>query len=233
MKEDDIKVPKPESGNLGHALVKGALGQVPFVGSFAAEFFGCYVTPSLNKKQQLWMTSVAQAIVELKKRVEGLNLDSLAESAGFGAAVLTATQAALKTDDQHKLEALRNAVLNVALHPDLQSFEREMYLYLADRLTSFHLQLLQGYVDYFARREELKESMPQASEFPIFSADQELALVASRDLLDCHLLDMPRTLGAQRVDPFWTNDAGQLGMNPVEVTRLGEGFLAFISDPLQ
>jgi len=229
--EDPTALPTSGAGDVAHKSVKAVLGAVPVAGSGLAEFFDLIIAPPLRKKQDTWMASVSAALWELKGRVEGFEPERLAESPAFAPAVLRATQAAMKTTDKEKLTALRNALLNVAIQPDADSIEQDMFLYLVDRLTPFHLQVLYGVADYCVRKEELGK-MPKAEEFPSLASDLGLTEMAIRDLLACHLLSIPASLLAAGSNPIWTNKFGDLGItNHLRVSELGKRFLAFISVP--
>lgn len=231
--ENPIAVPRSEAGDLGHKAVKAVLGAVPFAGSGLAEFFDLIVAPPLRKKQDAWMTDVSAAIWDLKDRVEGFEPEKLSQSPVFASAVFTATQAAMKTTDETKLAALCNAVLNIATRPDTNAVERDLFLYLIDRLTPFHLQVLQSLKKYIIRKDqrEFRNKGPNVNEFPVIASDVDLADLAARDLTECHLLSVPRNLFYSNSSLLWANDEGDLGTNHVEVTDLGERLLGFISEP--
>lgn len=232
MADEDSTVP-PESGagDVVHRSVKAVLGAVPFVGGGAAEFFDHLVAPPLRKKHLVWMENMSQAIQNLQGSLDGFDSEKLAENPRFAAAVLVATQAAMKTSDQEKLTALQNALLNVAVQQDANSIEQDLFLYLVDRLTPFHLQVLHALVEYCLRRDEL-EKMPKAKEFPVLASDLDLAELATMDLYDCHLVYLPRTMFlGEGSTVLFTNKFGDLGTNHLEITDIGRRFLSFISTP--
>jgi hypothetical protein len=88
-------------------------------------------------------------------RVSGFRFDDLGKNEQFVSATLQATQAVLKTHEKEKHEALRNAVLNVALGRELSADRQTMFLALAERFTVFHLTVLRFFNDparYFQDR---------------------------------------------------------------------------------
>jgi len=203
-----------------------------------AEFFGLVVKPPLLKKQERWMTLVTEGICRLAENISSFDPRVLVESENFAAAVLSATHAAMKTSDETKLKALRNAVLNTALAPDREANVRETLLYLIDRLTSAHLSVLGAFSTYEATRKELKNAhavpaMPLAADFPALSEDIDFANSLAFDLIDLNLLSMPRSIRyTGSAGALWMNQFGHLGTNQLTITELGIKLLRHISEPL-
>ena len=67
----------------------------------------------------------------------------LGKTSSLLSAALTATQAALRTHQQEKLDALKNAVVNVALGREPEADRQQQFLALVDRFAAAHLILLQ------------------------------------------------------------------------------------------
>jgi hypothetical protein len=82
---------------------------------------------------------------ERLKIIEG-KLESLAANPTFVTTVLQATQIALRTHQEEKLEALRNAVANSGGN-QLQDDTRAVFLNLVDTFTPTHLRILKYFKD--------------------------------------------------------------------------------------
>src|ERR1035438_9693178 len=91
------------------------------VASIAFPFFGAGVTlvdlvtaPLRGKRFSDWCEEIRLRLNDLSEKVDGMTPEALAKDDAFFSAFAQATQAALRTHQQEKLDALRNAVLNVA-----------------------------------------------------------------------------------------------------------------------
>ena len=93
------------------------------------------------------MEEIAQALGELSERVEGFNIEDLAENPAFISTVLNASQAAMRSHQEEKLEALQNAVLNSALPNAPDDDFQLVFVSYVDTLAPWHLRLLKFYSD--------------------------------------------------------------------------------------
>lgn len=118
------------------------IGAVPIVGTVGAEMFNRLIAPPLQKRQQEWMDDVATELRRLAA-TNRLRLEDLPNNPAFVDAVMTASQAAIRTSQREKRDALRNAVLRSALPgaPDIDI--QQIFLGLIDRLSVNHLRVLQ------------------------------------------------------------------------------------------
>jgi hypothetical protein len=113
--KEKYAVPASGKGDVAQEIVKAAISAAPLVGGPAAEIFGMVIAPPLQRRQAAWMDEVAEGLKQLEGKVEGFKIENLKENEQFVSTVLAATQAAIRTHQQEKREALRNAVLNVAV----------------------------------------------------------------------------------------------------------------------
>lgn len=143
LKPDPRLEPAPERTAFDYGLA------IAKAGTLAFPFFGAGVTlldlvtaPLRGKRLNDWCEELRLRLNELSQKVDGLTPETLATNDAFVSAFAQATQAALKSHQIEKLEALRNAVLNVAAgsapDEDLQS----IFLNLIDSFTPLHLRLL-------------------------------------------------------------------------------------------
>ena len=165
------KQPKPDIRDYAHAIVKGTISSIPipFVPGIAAEIFSILFTPSLLKRQDEWMSSIAQGLIQLQEKVEGFNLEDLSSNESFVTVTLQATQHALRNHQMEKLEALRNAVLNSALPNTLEDDIQLIFLGLVDTLTTWHLRILKPvsytHLDVYKRQAHIR-LLPAHAESP-------------------------------------------------------------------
>lgn len=110
--------PTSTKREVGTATAKGVLSAIPFVGGTAAEFLGLYLAAPVAHRRDAWLQDLAIRLGELEGQISGFHLDTLADNEQFVSATLQATQAALRTHQKEKLEALRNAVLNTAVNQE-------------------------------------------------------------------------------------------------------------------
>lgn len=117
MAEADSREPFPEPSMVDHAdaVARTLLSLVPKVGGPAAKLLDLVIAPPLQRRRVNWFNHLADRLTRLDQAVEGFTVESLTNNEEFITAVSTASQIALRSHNQEKLAALRNAVVNVAL----------------------------------------------------------------------------------------------------------------------
>jgi len=140
MTDKKLKVPTQSNGDAVHAVVKAGLSAIPIVGGPAVELFQYVIQPPLEKRRVEWMAQIGEKLEELE--TNGLKLDELQENEEFVTAVMHATQIALRTHQTEKLNALRNAIVNVAKGSAPDEVLQNVFLNLVDTFTEMHLQIL-------------------------------------------------------------------------------------------
>lgn len=135
--------PAPRSGgDVAHAVVRAAIGSVPYVGAAGVELFTMLVAPPLARRQSEWMDAVAQRLSELEAK-RGISVAGLAEDPAFIDVLLLASKSAISTHHESKREALRNAVMNVACGSTISETNAHLFIRLLENFTPLHLQVLQ------------------------------------------------------------------------------------------
>jgi hypothetical protein len=114
---------------------------IPIAGGAAAELFQMIVQPPMEKRRTEWMQAVGERLHEHGEK--GLDLEGLKSNERFVSAVMHATQAAIRTHVAAKRDALRNAILNVAVGQAPDETVQHLLLSLIDDLTEMHLRILQ------------------------------------------------------------------------------------------
>lgn len=136
----DLEVPKETGKDHIHTIVKTALGEVPLAGGALAELFSAIIESPFQRRKKEWMQNVVDAINELKEK--GFSPDDLKENEQFISAVFYASHLAMKTHQQEKLDALRNAIINVAEGVEPDEALQQIFLNYIDQFTLLHIKLL-------------------------------------------------------------------------------------------
>jgi hypothetical protein len=138
--------PVPDKADAVHALIRSGLGAIPFAGTAANELLGVIVTPTLDRRRSKWMEDVGEGlrILELKF---GLVLEDLPYKASFIDIAIEASNIALRTSSEEKLNALKNALENSALPNAPEDSLQKLFLTYIDNLTVLHIRLLHLFDD--------------------------------------------------------------------------------------
>ena len=141
------KVPQATVADHAHSTGRAIVGSIPGVGAAAAELFNTVIQPPLELRRNKWLDEIAESLDKLEKTVESFEIKSLVSNEQFVSAILHASQAALRTHQNEKREALRNAVLNVALEIFIDDDLQMIFLQMIDTLTPWHLRILKYFRD--------------------------------------------------------------------------------------
>jgi hypothetical protein len=219
MVDDKSSLPHRSAGDYLHTATKAGLSLIPHVGGPAAEFFSLVLAPPLERRRDAWLEDLYRRFRQLEEKVESFRFEDLQHNEAFVSATLQATQAALRTHEQQKLEALGNAVLNVALGRTADEEKQLVFLGLIDIFTVTHLEILRLFAnpsDYpSARRAELRER-------------RRLTDPMVLDLNDRGLLVDPRPYVARTRESI-----DSLTMQGWTLSPLGKEFMSFIALPEQ
>lgn len=134
------EIPKPSAGDILHGLAKAGMSAVPVVGGPGAELFHMLIQPPLERRRIKWMEDVGRRLIVLEEK--GLRLEDLQDNPRFITAVVQASTAAIRTHNEAKLAALRNAVLNIGQGQVPSETLQHMLLAFVDELTEMHLCVL-------------------------------------------------------------------------------------------
>lgn len=220
-------------GDHGHTVARAFLSAMPAIGGPAAELFNMIIAPPLTKRRDQWMKNVADALIELATRIDEIHLDTLAENEAFISTLLQATQAAMRTHQKEKLEALRNIVLNAAMpNPPAEDLEM-IFINNLDSMTSWHLALLDFLNDvsgWWAKRGKqidmngLSASVIAEirSAFPDLHGRDDFIRMLVKDLFARGFVVSESIGTAMTVS----------GARGSHTTPLGRQFIAFVSSPL-
>lgn len=220
---------KPSTSDIAYAAVKAGLGTIPVLGSAATELFGLIVTPPLDKRRQRWMNEVAERLKDLEESHK-LNFNNLLHNDHFLDTIIQATSLAIKTSEEEKIHALKNAVINTALTEAPDKTKCQIFLNLVDRFTVWHIKILQFFDNpklWFAKTGQTPQNSLMGNmlhvlqtAFPTLHGQSELVDVIWRDLQDA---------GFHQTTGLRTSMTGD-GTLAERTTNLGKEFLHFISE---
>ena len=140
MHKENLNVPKKSTGDYAHTIAKAGLSSIPIIGGPAVEIFQNVIQPPLEKRRVEWMRQVGEGLKSLEKQVK--KLEDLQHNEEFISAVMHASQLAIRTHKKEKLDALRNAVINIAKGQGPEEAIQHIYLDFVDSLTELHLRIL-------------------------------------------------------------------------------------------
>jgi hypothetical protein len=196
------------------------------------KLFDLLTSPLRGKRMSDWCEALRLRLNDLSSKVSGLTPEALATSDPFVSAFAQATQAALKTHHEEKIEALRNAILNIAVGRSTNEDEQAIFLGYIDELSPWHLRMLaflqnplkfvkekNGRTDYYAG----SLSQPLEDVFP--------ELVGKREFCDQIMRDL-RTRGFLNSDETILHTTMTAsGIFAPRTTRIADRFLDFIKAP--
>lgn len=268
MDEDVTKAPKANKWDNAYKALKimlGMAGQLAGVATGipvsvpASEFMSALFDEPVKKRRDRWLELMALKIVELEAQLKELKIEDLPGNEKFVSAFLQASNIAARTHQKEKLEALANAVMKTATPSSVDDDVQLMFLQLVDRLTPFHLTLLDYFNDEFGWSE--KRNSPGLymeggwitnfdEVFPDFKGRRSAFYWTVQDLInlglirekpdDSYRIDsvLPPAFGAKssiekrEESAAYREDLKRrnlIDIFEIEVTGLGKAFLEFIS----
>lgn len=128
-------------GEKAHRVARVMIGAVPIIGGAGVEIFNSIIDTPMNKRKVQWMNQVGDALNDLIEK--GLLTEQdLQHNETFITTVAQASMLAIRCHQQEKLEALSNAVLNVAVGHDPEEDLRQLFLNFIDVCTVTHIRML-------------------------------------------------------------------------------------------
>lgn len=223
----DYQPPEASIGDTAYLVAKAAIASIPGIGGAGAELFAALVLPPLERRRNEWMREVGDALRKLEQD-KGINLESLVEDDIFLDTVLTASQIAVRTSQEEKKNALRNAILNAAQPHAPEESRQQFFLHLVDTFTVWHLRLLKLFSDPVAWYEKYNVAWPNVymgSTSKILEAAYP-ELQNQRDFYDQVWKDLNANglVGTDSLHTMMTESGLRVG----RLTGLGRQFLAFI-----
>lgn len=186
-------------------------------------------TPPIQKRRDKLLLELAKGFVVLKQKVEGFSIVGLTQNELFLTALTQSAQAAMRAHQQQKLEALRNAVLNVALPGAPEDNIALMFIGLVDALTPWHLQFLTVFsTDYLSD----SQGLWICGDDPGCIGDTVPELKGRPELRDMIISDLTARGLIYASGPDGEIDTSGHYPFRAGVTELGNQFLKFITSPI-
>jgi hypothetical protein len=240
MAEDPIKLfstraeryPEPTDTDHAQGAARAALAAIPVIGGPITEVLSVVLAPSVARRRDQWFKELADGLEQLEANVEGFKIKNLEHDEEFVSAVIEASRSAISTHKQEKREALRNAMLNIALHRSASEDQQQTFLRYIDELTVWHLRILTLFQDpprvLATKGIQVNPSVGGAAEilesmYPELNGHREVYDQVVTDLHARGLLNSPPSF-------LHTTMTGN-GMVAKRTSALADAFLAFIADP--
>jgi hypothetical protein len=222
--------PDQGAGDAAHAVTKALVGMVPVAGSALTVLLETVLAPPLERRREKWFRMLGAAVEQLQQTVDGLTTEALSENDVFITVVAQATQVALRTHQDEKLNALKAAVLNSGLPNPPADDLQLMYVRFIDELSPWHIRLL----DLFSGPEQWMQrngvnnpgwAMGGPSTviehcFPALKNEREFYEQIVRDLQSRGLIHQGQFLNTTMTDR---------GMVQARTSGLANAFLAFVA----
>lgn len=124
------------------AAVGGSLVGLPGMGSVAGELYSKILKPPLAKRTEDFLISLNEGFENLEKEFANFNFQDPSKKPYFISAFMQAFQIALRNHQEEKLNALRNAIINIArpYFPEDDVFL--MFINWIDTFTPWHIRIL-------------------------------------------------------------------------------------------
>lgn len=240
---DELKLPQPSVADDATTVVglfaTGATTLTGFdlAGPLAVPALHAFLNTQVGYRRDRFLEALGSEIEGLKRKFA--EFSDLESNESFKTAFVHALPAAIRTHQEEKLRALRNAVINAAsVDPD--DDRAQLYIRYVDELAPGHIRLLNKILE---RADELYSISSHhdlmvklspgivpdpawAHDFRVILQDLETRLLirvspAIEELDDVFREQLVTTTGEQKARPM------------ILVTRVGLAFLEFIGDPVE
>jgi hypothetical protein len=212
---DKLTPPQKSLGDTSHEAAKGIADLATY--GAGGRLFDYLIKKPIERRRDEWREEVGNRIRQLEAK-KGLDLEALANDERFVSLATQASAAAVRTHLKQKRDALRNAVLNLALGISTDETLEQIFTNSINDLTPLHLQVLDSCrVNNFrpGRFKEILALFPDVRE-------RGLGPIIENDLATRGFIKPDKTSGVTELIP-----------NERWITHLGEAFLDFIHDPLE
>lgn len=204
------------------ALAKSGVSALSIHSGTHAETFQYVVQLPLEHRRQDWTESVGERLSMLEAK--GVNLEELQSNEIFITAVMQASAAAIRTHQVSKIEALRNAIINIASGKGPEETIQHMLLSMIDQFSDMHIRVLQ-----FAKDPSPPQSISMGGLGSVLETNIP-SLRGHRSLYDQIWKDL-YFRGLVNADNLHVTMSSS-GLAQPQTSSLGMTLLNFIKDPL-
>ena len=225
------RYPEPTQSDVALGATRAALAAIPIVGGSVTELMSLVITPAVVRRRDQWLKDLADGLDQLEAKVDGFQISVLQDNEAFVSAVIEASKAAVGTHKREKHEALRNALLNIALRRTPDEDQQQIFVRYIDELTAWHIKFLALFED----PPKLLAARVIRNSYYIGAGSQVLEdvypeLAGKRELYDQIAADLDAR-GLIGGTAFLHGSMSAQGMVSKRTTALADAFLAFISEP--
>jgi len=227
------RLPQPDAKDMALGVTRAALTAIPIVGGSVTELMSLVITPSVGRRRDEWLRGLADGLDALEAKVDGFAVENLVGNEVFVSAVIEASKTAIATHKEEKREALRNALLNVALGRTPDEDQQQIFLRYIEELTIWHIKFLVYFRDPQAALNErgIKNNLMAGGASHLFE-DCYPELSGKRTLYDQIAVDLD-SRGLIGGTSFLHSMMTAQGMVSKRTTPLADEFLSFISLPAE
>ena len=220
---------KPTKQDILYAGAKGIIGSVPIAGALASELLSVLIASPLEKRREKLLTEIGEKLKALEA-AQKIKLEDLQNNDQFVDTVLQSTTLALKTSEQEKIAAFKNAIINTAIDEAPDKTKSQIFLNYIDSFTSWHIKIL----DLFDNPQKWFEK--RSVSFPVYMGAGLSTVIETAfpefksedDLMDLIWDDLHRA-GFHKTSGLKAMMTGN-GLLAERTTDLGKEFLRFISE---
>ena len=222
------ELPKKKTEDYAYGATKAGLSAIPFVGGSLTAIFETIFSSPIDKRKEEWLKMLANTVDELYKKVDGLTPELLSNNSEFISIYLQASNIAIRTHNQEKLDALNAAVKNTILQKDVDESKKMIFIRLIDQMTPLHFKVLHflSYTEQYV--EKLNSKLPNNTSTHWGSAsnvwDESFEEIKSENLLMDLVTNDLNNYGLVHINKFHL-----ASMTPVS-TGLGREFYEFITE---
>jgi hypothetical protein len=136
------------------ATIKGAVGIIPFAGSFLSEYIGLAQERIADKRIKEWIEMVECKLEKLNYDVSKLSQDEL-----FFTALHIATNKVMNECKKEKREYFANAIYNTVYITDISEEKKMVFLFLLEKYTLSSIKLLRLFSeDHYGKSDYTEKS---------------------------------------------------------------------------
>ena len=233
MSDDErTHIPSNPPAEWAAVVARAAVSLIPFAGGPAAEVLGAIIQPVIERRKTEWLEGIAKGLDDLSKQVADLTPERLAQDEAFTTAFLHASQIAVTTHQQEILDALRNAVLNVAVGDGPDYSLQTILLDAINTLTPWHIWLLECIADPVGWANARKYPIATPPPDPVTMLEAFYRGQMPAEGFQEYVFQSLYNLGLTTTNTMPAGlPTGSLVRVPPRITDLGNKFLAFIAEP--
>lgn len=201
----------------GGTVLGGMIG-VPALGAVFSEFYSTILKPPLTKRSAEFLISIEERLLNLEREIGGFRIQDLSQKPIFISGFMQAYQISLRNHQDEKLQALRNAVINMARPEFPEDDVYMMFINWIDAFTPWHVRILH-FLDETENRVAGQMVEIVCNRFPELTDERGFASQIIKELEDHGLI----------------KDTGEIAFPddhvtiPFYTTTMGKKFLRFIS----